>query len=170
MARPKTKSELISLSQANFTKLLDYVDTFSKAEQARNFPKGTLNRNIGDVLAHLYHWHLLMSSWYKEGMSGKIPTMPAAGYTWKTLPAYNKLVQKQYRDIGVDKARKLLMKSFKDIQKVIKKHTEADLFEKKKYKWTGSTSLAAYLISNTSSHYDWAYKLIKKSKKPAVKK
>ena len=34
--------------------------------------------------------------------------------------------------------------------------------EKKKYKWTGSTSLGAYLVSATSSHYDWAYKLIKK--------
>ena len=37
-----------------------------------------------------------------------------------------------------------------------------ELFEKKRYKWTGSTSLGAYLVSATSSHYDWAFKLIKK--------
>ncbi|MEL6140134.1 MAG: ClbS/DfsB family four-helix bundle protein, partial [Bacteroidota bacterium] len=33
------------------------------------------------------------------------------------------------------------------------------------YAWTGTTSLGAYLISSTSSHYDWAYKLIKRCKK-----
>ncbi|HOP45228.1 MAG TPA: ClbS/DfsB family four-helix bundle protein, partial [Flavobacteriales bacterium] len=37
-----------------------------------------------------------------------------------------------------------------------------ELFEKKRYRWTGSTSLGAYLVSATSSHYDWALKLIQK--------
>ncbi|MEM7107806.1 MAG: ClbS/DfsB family four-helix bundle protein [Bacteroidota bacterium] len=45
---------------------------------------------------------------------------------------------------------------------MIEEHSEEELFEKKRYKWTGTTSLAAYLISATSSHYDWALKLMKK--------
>ncbi len=50
-------------------------------------------------------------------------------------------------------------------QKLIEKHSDVELFEKKRYKWTGTTSLGAYLISSTSSHYDWAIKLIKRSMK-----
>lgn len=42
---------------------------------------------------------------------------------------------------------------------------DAELFEKKRYKWTGTTLLGAYFVSATSSHYDWAYKLIKKAKR-----
>jgi hypothetical protein len=45
---------------------------------------------------------------------------------------------------------------------MIEKHTDEELFEKKKYPWTGSTSLGAYFISATCSHYLWAYDLIRK--------
>ena len=59
----------------------------------------------------------------------------------------------------------MLDDSYTEVQAIIKKHSEKDLFAKKKFNWTGTTSLAAYLISATSSHYDWALKLIKKAKK-----
>jgi hypothetical protein len=45
---------------------------------------------------------------------------------------------------------------------IIEKHSDHELFTKKLYKWTGSTSLGSYLVSNTSSHYTWAYDLIRK--------
>lgn len=35
-------------------------------------------------------------------------------------------------------------------------------FKKKCYLWTSSTTLGVNLISNTSSHYNWAFKLIHK--------
>jgi hypothetical protein len=44
---------------------------------------------------------------------------------------------------------------------IIEKHTDEELFTKKKYAWTGTTSLGSYLISATSSHYDWGLKTIK---------
>lgn len=163
MPRPKTKQELLSLSKANFTKLLYLIHSFPNKE--KEFPKGTLNRNIKDVLAHLHEWHLMMLDWYKVGMSGKKLMMPAKGYTWKTLPDLNKKIWEKYKDIAFEEAATMLDQSFKEVQKLIKKHSEEELFEKKRYQWTGSTSLAAYLISSTSSHYDWAFKLIKKSMK-----
>ncbi|MDR1033746.1 MAG: ClbS/DfsB family four-helix bundle protein [Bifidobacteriaceae bacterium] len=50
---------------------------------------------------------------------------------------------------------------------IIQKHTDDELFTKKHYKWTGTTSLAAYLISATSSHYDWGWKCVRKAGKIA---
>ncbi|MEO9804012.1 MAG: ClbS/DfsB family four-helix bundle protein [Reichenbachiella sp.] len=165
MARPKTKGELISLSNKNFDKLIGFIDQMSVEEQDAEFPKGTLNRNIRDVLTHLHHWHSMLLNWYKVGSSGKIPEMPAKGYTWKTTPELNKKIWKDYQKVELSEAKKMINGSFAEIQKIINNHSNEELFEKKKYKWTGSTSLGAYLISATSSHYDWALKLIKKAMK-----
>ena len=165
MPRPKTKAELLDLSQKNFKRLTEFVDSFSNQEKNTDFPEGTMNRNIRDVFTHLHHWHLMLIEWYTIGMSGQKPEMPAKGYTWKTLPDLNRVIFEKYRDTELEAAGNLLNDSFNDAQKLIRKHSNDELFEKKRYKWTGTTSLGAYLISATSSHYDWAYKLIKKAKK-----
>lgn len=165
MPRPKSKDELTSLSQKNFHRLLEYINEMSDEEQEKEFPKGTMNRNVRDVLAHLHHWHLMLLGWYTVGMNGEKPDMPAKGYTWKTTPQLNKWIWENYRTTELDEARELFENSFKSVSEVIDKHSNEELFQKKRYKWTGSTSLGAYLISATSSHYDWAYKLIKKAKK-----
>ncbi len=56
----------------------------------RNFPEGTLNRNIRDVLAHLHEWHLMVQGGYDR----EKPDIPAKGYTWKTTPDLNREIQK----------------------------------------------------------------------------
>ena len=168
MPRPKTKSELLEHSQSQFQRLWDYVHAFSPVEQEQTFPPGTLNRNIRDVLAHLYHWHLMMLRWYKEGMQGKQPDMPANGYTWRTIPDLNRAIWVTYKETPLPQILTLVQASHERVYALINRHTEEELFEKKRYPWTGSTSLGAYLISATSSHYEWAYKLIQKAKKEAL--
>lgn len=165
MPRPKTKKELLKLSRENYKTLIKYIDSLSEEEQHREFPDGTMNRNIRDVLAHLYEWHLMFLEWYEIGMQNEKPDMPAKGYTWRDLPDLNRKIWEEYNDAGLEKIRVLLQKSYAEIQKIIEHHTDNELFEKRRYKWTGSTSLGAYLVSATSSHYDWAYNLIKKARK-----
>ena len=67
MARPKSKEELILLSQENYQKLNHFIDSLSMDARRRDFKPGTMNRNIRDVLAHLHQWHLMMLEWYKVG-------------------------------------------------------------------------------------------------------
>lgn len=166
MARPKSKAELLIASQTNFDKLNRLVDAMPPDEQHRAFPEGTMNRNVRDVLAHLHHWHLMLLGWYAVGMTGQKPDMPAPGYTWKTTPQLNQWIWEHYSDVALDDIKARLRDSFSQVQAIIHHHTDDELFEKKRYSWTGSTSLGAYLISATSSHYDWALKLIKKANKP----
>lgn len=165
MPRPQSKKELSELSQSNYNKLLSLVNSYTELELNREFPAGTLNRNVKDVLAHLHEWHLMMLNWYEIGMKGEKPDMPAKGYTWRTLPELNQKIQEKHQNSELESVKKRLNQSYLQIQTIINKHSDEELFEKKRYKWTGSTSLAAYLISNSSSHYDWALKLIKKSMK-----
>lgn len=165
MPKPKSRSELLELGQSNFKKLLEYVENLGTKDQIKEFPEGTMNRNISDVLMHLHHWHLMMLEWYKEGMTGDKPEMPAKGYTWKTTPELNKSIWEKYSNTPIAIAKQSVRSSFDLVKKKIQAHTNEELFEKKKYKWTGTTSLGAYFISATSSHYEWAFKLIRNANK-----
>lgn len=165
MARPTNKIELLDLSKKNFELLINFINNLSEIEQNADFQKGTMNRNIRDVLMHLHHWHLMMIEWYTLGMKGEKPEMPAKGYTWKSTPELNKWIWEKYRETSLEDAKNDFKSSYEKVRNLIKKHSDEELFEKKRYKWTGTTSLGAYFVSATSSHYDWAFKLIRKAKK-----
>ncbi len=108
---------------------------------------------------------LMMLSWYTVGMSGEKPIMPALNYTWKTVPSLNQTIWQKYQTFTYEEIKELINGSFLEVQNIINKHSNDELFEKKRYKWTGSTSLASYLISASSSHYAWAITKLKKYKK-----
>lgn len=165
MPKPSNKKELLTASQLNYQTLLDLIDSKSKEELNKEFPKGTLNRNVRDIVTHLHHWHLLFLDWYQLGMNGEKPDMPSKGYTWQTLPALNKVVWEKYQKTSLKQGLKLLDQTHMKVQDIIKKHSTKELFEKKKYAWTGSTSMGVYIISNSVSHYNWASKQIKKGLK-----
>lgn len=165
VARPTCKEDLLHLSKVNFQKLFTLIDTFTTQEQNTNYNFEYRDKNLRDTLCHLHEWHLMMYEWYNVGMSGKKPDMPSKGYTWKTLPNLNQKIWEKYQNTSLDEAKELLESSFRKVQKLIKAHTNDELFTKKYYKWTNTTSLGSYFISATSSHYDWALKYIKKHKK-----
>lgn len=165
MPRPTTKKDLLARSRAQYNALIALIDGYSAADRQREFKPGTMNRNIRDVLAHLYHWHVLMQEWHAVGMKGGKPEMPAKGCSWATTPDLNRWIHGQYTAMPLKKVRAMLDRSHVEVMSLIERHTDAELFTKKRYAWTGSTSLGAYLVSSTSSHYDWALKLIRKGLK-----
>lgn len=166
MPRPTSKSELLEACQSNYKNLQNLIAQYSKEEINKDFPEGGLNRNIRDVLGHLHEWHVMFLRWYETGMKGEKPDMPAKGYRWKDLPELNLKIREAYNNNDFENVKEMLDESYKEVLSLIQKHSDEELFEKKRYKWTGSTSLGAYLISNTSSHYNWAIRIIKKGKKP----
>ena len=168
MPRPTNKKELLEAADAWFNKLLEFIDELPDNIKTKAFKNDELNdrdKTVSDVICHLHEWHVMMASWYKTGMSGKKPAIPAEGITWQTLPVLNRRIWEQYKGTELNKAVTMLKKSHKDIVALIQKHSDEELFTKKKYTWTGTTSLGAYLISATSSHYDWGLKTIKPLKK-----
>jgi len=90
MARPKTKDELISLSNKNFEKPFTLVDSFTENQQRDEYIfDNDRDKNIRDILVHLHQWHLMMLEWYEVGMRGEEPDKPAKGYT-KLLRKYKR--------------------------------------------------------------------------------
>jgi hypothetical protein len=165
MARPTNKEDLINTSNEEFLSLFNLIDSMTLEKQESSFLFEDRDKNIRDVLTHLHEWHLMMKRWYKDGMSGIKPEIPAKGYTFKTLPDLNNEILKKWQGTLLAEAKELIISSHKDVEELINKHSNEELFTKKHYKWTGSTSLGSYLVSATSSHYIWAIKKIRKHKK-----
>ncbi|EEA7536164.1 ClbS/DfsB family four-helix bundle protein [Listeria monocytogenes] len=167
MVRPKNKEELLQQSTTSYQKLMDLIDSVPKEMQQHAFPFEDRDKNIRDVVVHLHEWHKMALNWYEVGMSGEKPFMPAEGYTWKTTPALNLVIWKKYQTMGLEEARNLLATTHREEMRIIAEHSNEELFTKKYYKWTNTTSLGAIFISSTSSHYEWAIKKIRKFKKAA---
>jgi hypothetical protein len=162
MPRPATKHDLLARSRAGHGALVALIDGLTPADRERPFAPGTMNRNIRDVLGHLHHWHRLLLGWYAVGMKGGQPAMPAAGYTWAATQELNRSIHARYDTMSLRSLRARFDRSHAEVMALVECHTEAELFTKRRYSWTGTTSLGAYTISATSSHYEWARKLIRK--------
>ena len=170
MPRPTDKDSLLDLSESNLSRLLEFIDSLPENLKRMSFENDELNdrdKTVSDIVCHLHEWHVMMAKWYEVGMSGEKPAIPAEDVTWKTLPVLNRRIYAKYTGTDLDRAITLLKQSHETIMSLIRKHTDEELFTKAKYPWTGTTSLGAYLISATSSHYDWALKTIKPIKKLA---
>jgi hypothetical protein len=160
MPRPTNKTELLDLSASNYEKILKMidgvtVDVISEAGACAQW-------SIKDILAHLHGWHLMYLRWYEEGMAGEKPEMPAPGYTWASTPELNAEIHARYKDDALEDILALLNETHHKVMKIIENHSDEELFTKKKYAWTGTTSLGSYTVSAMSSHYDWAIKHVKK--------
>ena len=160
MARAQNKQQLLDFGKNEFCRLMEIVEKLTPKQRDEEYIFD--NRTTKDIVAHLLAWQLLELNWYQEGMSGKKPAIPAPGYTFKDAPALNEKLYQEYKlnkwsDIGEQ-----FKASHNKLLSIIEKHTDEELSTKKKYAWTGTTSITCYLASALSSHYVWAIDLIRK--------
>lgn len=156
--RPTSKKELLLLSAKSFDTVLTLV---SKIPASASADLNGRDKNSRDVIAHLHEWHLMTMKWYQDGISGITPIMPAVNYTWKTTAELNRVIWAEYQTTKLETTLGCIRDSHNKIMELIEKHTDEELFTKKYYTWTKTTSLGSW-FSATSSHYYWAIKLLKK--------
>ena len=167
MARPTTKEDLLQASQRNFEKLFDFITSMTREEQEMTFAFDDRDRNIRDVLIHLYEWHRLLLNWVKRNTAGESVTFLPEPYNWRTYPQMNLEFWKKHQATALDQAMEMLLESHAQVMALIETFSNEALFRKDAFTWTGSTTLGSYCVSATSSHYDWAIKKIRKHKKTA---
>lgn len=165
MARPTNKEELLKQAADNFDKLMVLFNDLSDEEQIGLFPFELRDKQPRDCFVHLYEWHQLFLNWVKENEKGNTSPFLPAPYNWKTYPDMNNKFWEKHQNTPLKEAITMLQQSHEDCLDVINSYSNEELFTKKYYKWTGTTSLGSYAISATSSHYDWALKIIKKYKR-----
>ncbi|MDR0419507.1 MAG: ClbS/DfsB family four-helix bundle protein, partial [Prevotellaceae bacterium] len=89
MARATTKTDLMQMGEGNFHKLLDLIYSMTAKEQEQTFSFEDRDRNIRDVLVHLYEWHQLLLNWINANQSGNKTNLLPEPYNWKTYPQMN---------------------------------------------------------------------------------
>ena len=152
---------MIAAANSQFEKLWKLISSMSAEQQNSEFAFEDRDRNLRDVVVHLYEWHRLLLNWVRSNMGGQPADFLPAPYNWKTYPQMNVGFWEKHQTTSLEDAKALLKKSHEEVMAVIDNFTDEELFAKKYFSWTGTTSLGSYCVSATSSHYDWAMKKIK---------
>ena len=175
MARPQTKEGLLIAANENYEKLNGLIEKMSDKELTTPFDFSKdekkkeahwkRDKNLRDVLIHLYEWHQLILKWVHSNQNGEEKPFIPEPYNWRTYGDMNVEFWKKHQNTSLEDATKALQKSHKDVLKLAENFTNEELFSKKVYKWVGGSTLGSYFVSATSSHYDWAIKKLKAHQK-----
>ena len=175
MARPQTKENLMIAAKENFEKLNTLISKMSDKELTTPFDFSKdekkkeahwkRDKNLRDVLIHLYEWHQLILNWVESNQKGEEKPFLPEPYNWRTYGDMNVEFWKKHQNISLEDATRNLEKSHKDVLELAEKFTNEELFSRKIYKWVGGSTLGSYFVSTTSSHYDWAIKKLKAHQK-----
>lgn len=175
MVRPQTKENLMIAAKENFEKLNTLISKMSDKELTTPFDFSKdekkkeaywkRDKNLRDVLIHLYEWHQLILNWVESNQKGEEKPFLPEPYNWRTYGDMNVEFWKKHQNISLEDATRNLEKSHKDVLELAEKFTNEELFSRKIYKWVGGSTLGSYFVSTTSSHYDWAIKKLKAHQK-----
>ena len=165
MPRPTTKADLIQAANEQFAKLWTLIGEMSDEEKSADIVPNERDKNVRDVLVHLYEWHCLLLNWIRSNTNrNPAPFLPAP-YNWKTYPQMNVVFWEKHQNTSYTDAETMLKKTHKEVLALIETFSNEALCSKGTFDWTGTTTLGSYCVSATSSHYDWAIKDIKKALK-----
>ena len=165
MPRPTTKADLIQAANEQFAKLWTLIGEMSDEEKSADIVPNERDKNVRDILVHLYEWHCLLLNWIRSNTNGNPAPFLPAPYNWKTYPQMNVAFWEKHQNTSYTDAEAMLKKTHKEVMTIIETFSNEDLFSKGAFDWTGTTTLGSYCVSATSSHYDWAIKDIKKALK-----
>ena len=174
MPRPTNKKELQTAADEQFTNMWSVIDKAADGErdielvfseeflQKQKEAHWKRDKNLRDILIHLYEWHRLLIEWINANLGGDEKSFLPAPYNWKTYSQMNEEFFEKHQTTHYDDAKNMLRESHLEVMNLIERFSDDELFLKKHFSWTGTTSLGSYCVSATSSHYDWAIKKINK--------
>lgn len=175
MPRPSTKADLLSYGNEKFEIMWSLIDSIPEKQLNTTFQFGDLSakkeahwtrdKNLRDVLIHLYEWHQLLLNWVAYNQSGNPTPFLPEPYNWRNYSEMNVMFWEKHQATPYEKAKKLLKESHNIVMQMIEPFSNEELFTKNAFTWTGNSPLGSYCVSSTSSHYDWAIKKIKLHKK-----
>ena len=90
MARPTTKTDLLTAAAKNYEEMNTFIATMTEKELSAPFDFTKMkakseahwgrDKNLRDVLIHLYEWHRLLLNWLvKRGKIGRFFRSPITG-------------------------------------------------------------------------------------------
>lgn len=163
MPRPTSKTDLLAAISQERGSLEAILETLPPERMVE--PGVVGEWSVKDVLAHLVEWEQMVLGWYRAGLRGEVPELPAPGYKWSQIPQINQMIYEKHRDRPLDQVMEQFQTSHREILGVIQKLSDEELFTAGRYTWTRKNAMGTNFVSATSSHYLWARKEIRKGLK-----
>ncbi len=171
MGRPTTKEEMLAAASERFSALWTLIDAMSEESLNTDFDFSQdvkkkeahwrRDKNLRDILIHLYEWHQLLLKWVELNMAGYKSSFLPQPFTWKTYGDMNVEFWKKHQQTPLEDARHMLKSSHASVMALAENLSNEELFTKQYFDWTGTTTVGSYCVSALSSHYDWAIKKLK---------
>lgn len=173
MGRPTSKSDLIIAATESYEELNKLISSLTEKElftlfqfdEKKKEAHWKRDKNLRDILVHLYEWHQLLLDWVLSNERGENKPFIPEPYNWKTYGEMNMKFWEKHQNTTIEKAKEMLEKSHKEVMELADRFTNEELFSKGIYKWAGNNALGSYFVSVTSSHYNWAIKKLKAHRK-----
>ena len=87
MPAATNKTDLLALFDKDLAKLHKTLDGIGEAQACLATPDD--DTTIKGVIVHRTHWMGMFHGWYEDGVPGREVHVPAKGYKWNQLKAYN---------------------------------------------------------------------------------
>ncbi|MDE7334138.1 MAG: ClbS/DfsB family four-helix bundle protein [Lachnospiraceae bacterium] len=173
MARPTTKQDLITAAEANYEEMNDLISSLTEKELSTPFTFDDTkkeahwkrDKNLRDVLIHLYECHQLLLVWVSSNTAGEDRPFIPKPYNWKTYGKMNEFFWKKHQNTSLDDAKEMLEKSHEEVMALAETFTNDELFSRETFSWTNKNALGSFFVSATASHYNWAIKKLKAHRK-----
>lgn len=160
-----TKADLIAITEKEFEKLQAALEDVDDALALTPHPQDKIT--IKDTILHRVHWLNLFFKWRNDSEAGKTPAIPAKGYKWNQLKAYNAKIREETQDTPWPSAKDRLKRAHKKFLKLINGLDEKTLYGRNPYDWGNAWTLGRWAESSGPSHYRSAAKYIREIKKKA---
>lgn len=165
------KESLKSSIQQSFDSLMELLKSNPLSVWETNFiPKETKTKcttfeqgeNMRDVLMHIYEWQRLQVAFVENIRRGEPKDFIPDPYR-KNYKEMDEVNRQKNQSVSFEKSVEMLSKSHKEIMALLASFSEEELFGKKVFKVTYTTTMAAYFVSVTQ--YEKAFKRAKAHKK-----
>lgn len=167
MPRPLHKQDLLQHIRRQHKKLAALIRDLSDEDLCT--VRVTTKWSTKDVLAHLSEWSRMVLSWHEIGLQGEKPALPREGYNWRQIPALNQAIYEEHKNDTLEQVKEAFEASYEQMLVLAESLSEQELFERAYYSWTNNNNFATYLISASSSHYNWASIHIRRAFKEKLK-
>ena len=169
MAYPLNKQDLRASVQEDFNALMSAIDAAEpdvltlpfvigdKPTKCATFQQGT---NVKDLLVHILEWQRLQSTFVENIRKGTPKDFIPEPYR-KDYKEMDRINFEKHSATSLESALMMLRASHEEMIRLMDSFSEEELFGKKVFKVTYTTTMAAYFASVTSSPYTQSLKKLK---------
>lgn len=165
MPAATNKSDLLSVFDKDLAKLHKTLDGIDEETSTLSAPDDSVT--IKGIIAHRTHWMGMFHRWYEDGMAGREVHVPAKGYKWNQLKAYNAPLYAQGNEVAWDALLAGFDTACAKLRARIDALEDRELYGSGVHDWTGKWTLGRYAEASGPSHFRSANSYIRKALRTA---